>query len=670
VPKSPFGFVGCCNTPPRDGAFGWTFGESPAEIDAYASAGGTLAVFRTGPYSDQGNGWAMIQAPPGQESRLRRGCKAANARGVACLVEAGTDCWSLKKGNIEYQLYGDNCEVTHNAPLGRYQRWTREVVHQVGDLKVLWSIGNECWLCNPTRSWQDGIVFQIRQAETDFGFPHHPIGNVYQAGQVGDIKYDFVEVHGSPEQFCAQGDVGVPVVWTESSNESPPETNARMLQAKTCADQSGGKKAALLWRGGIQDSQWDLLFQSLGGHAPVRGARVDTQCLWNKYEQSYGGMLNNVIDQAAMTRLQTAVEQVIAGGYSWLFTNNGNNLKSTGTADDDYQRIDYFSLLQAYLNPGCTIAGNPDAPNSYFEVDNIEVQIASDPCAQSGEYLAMHPIIFGQPGNYNQVQRGDQLKQYPAVFKGRTAWNVVSPCTGGPGPTQSCGSIGGTDCSQTGECPAGTTSLGDTFDCNPCCKASHPTPTPSPVPIPTPTPTPTPSPIPSPSPIPTPRPDRCPLEHTDVLKWRPILKPHDPASQRIDITPVACGPKVVAALNACGTACCELSQEKGNAACEAKLYGAREWVPRGVALKQVFPDNDSVMKVIAGESTTGQVTVCGANNPDRQSCVSAPVRAAAPACDVITPPAGVPGQGCVSPTRIVDLRKLPRPKPGFMVKRR
>jgi hypothetical protein len=662
TPVIPFGMVGCCNTPARDGAMGWTFAE-PAEIDAYASAGGNLAVFRTGPYSDQGNGWAMLQSPPGTESRLRRACKYANSKGVACLVEAGTDNWSMKQGNTEYQLYGDNCTVTHDAPLPRYQRWTREVVHQVGDLQVLWSLGNEGWLCQPSRAWYDGLIFQIRQAEKDFNYPAHPIGNVYQAGYVGDVRYDFVEVHGTPEEFCNQPDLDVPIIWTESSNEAPPESNERMLQAKTCADSSGGRKAALLWRGGIPDPQWDALFASLGGHAPVRGPRKDTSCLWNKYEQSYGGMQSSVVDDAAMKRMQVAVEQVIAGGYSWLITPDGNNLVSKGDASDDYQRIDYFSLLQAYLQTDCTIAGNPDAPNSFYEVDNIELQVTPDPCAQSGQYLAFHPIVFGNAPNWNQIKRGDQLRQYPAVFKGRTAWNVTSPCSDQPVPGQSCGSIGGNYCSQSDVCPTGATNLGDTYDCNPCCKTTEPLPTPTPTPQPTPTPAPTPTPTPGPTPPPDTR--KCPLEATDVTHWRSILKPNA-GTQQIVLTPVACGPKVVAALNACGTACCELSVERGNGHCERKLYGSRLWYPHGIRLKQVYPDNDAIMKVIKGESTTGTIDVCGAANADRQSCVSAPVRAAVPACDIVIPPPGVPGQGCVTPDRNQD-RALPKRRPGFGV---
>ncbi len=603
-PKSPAGFVGCCNTPPRDGALSWTFAE-PNEIDSYITAGGTLAVFRTGPYSDQGNGWGMIQSKPGTVSRLRQACQYANSKGIACIVEAGTDNWSMKNQNREFQLYNDSCDVTHAAPLPRYQRWSREVVHQVGDLKVIWSLGNEGWLCSPSKAWYDGLVATIRQSEKDFGYPTHPIGNVWQAGQVGinangsrGPLYDFAEVHGSPEEFCNQGDVGIPVIWTESSNEDPPESNERMLHAKSCADNSGGTKAALIWRGGIVDAQWAGLFQTLGGHSPVLGPRKDSSCLWNKYQQSYNGVVNRTIDEATLARMQKAVEQVIAGGYSWLITPSGNNLISTGTSADDYQRIDYFSLLVAYAAPGCSIAGNPDAPNSFNEVDNLELQIAVDPCAQSGQYISWHPIIFGQPGNYNQIMHGDQLRQSPAVFKARDAWTVTSPCTTGPTPPplETCGQMGGNVCMQHGSCPAGTTSLGNSSDCTPCCKRNPP-------------------------------PD-CPITDADVDSWRVEIK-SNATNQQMDLTPYACGPKVVAALNNCGTACCSLSAEKGNAACSDALYGQPAWsvLSGNPRLVQVYVDNSFTQKVASG---SGKVKACGPK--DSRSCVQATVKSTPPVC--------------------------------------
>src|SRR5262249_39973084 len=145
---------------------------------------------------------------------------------------------------------------------------------------------------------------------------------------------------------------------------------------------------------------------------------------------------------------------------------------------------------------------------------------------------------------------------------------------------------------------------------------------------------------------------RCTVAHTDVDYWRPILKPHGARPQPVDMTPVACGPRVVSntSVHNCGTHCCELSLEKGNGSCERKLYGSRLWYPEGIRLKQVYPDNDSIMKVLPSEDgtiTTGKVTVCGAANADRTSCVGARVRSTPPpACDIITPPPGTPGQGC------------------------
>lgn len=39
-----------------------------------------------------------------------------------------------------------------------------------------------------------------------------------------------------------------------------------------------------------------------------------------------------------------------------------------------------------------------------------------------------------------------------------------------PAAAQSCGEIGGDYCSQSGSCPSGFESLGQTYDCNPCCR--------------------------------------------------------------------------------------------------------------------------------------------------------------------------------------------------------
>jgi hypothetical protein len=419
VPQ-PSGWVGCCNTPPRDGALGWTLAE-PIEIDAYVSVAADVAVFRTGPYSDQGNGWGYLESSSG-ESRLRRTCKYANSKGVTCLVEAGTDHWALR--HSEFNLYNDNCEVTRGGPPERYQRWSRAVVREVGDLNVLWSLGNEGWLCNPSPQWYDGLVNVIRTAETDFGMPHHPIGNVWAVGQVGMPRYDFAEVHGAPDLLASQPDIGIPVILTESENESPPESNARWLACRDDASRSGGKRACLVWRGGIEDAQWDQLFGRLGGHSPTRGPRRDSVCLWNKDGHANQPLPPQMTDAEAQ-KLADAVERVIVK-QPWLFVNGGDNLACKGTPEDDTLRADFFSMLAAELGPGCSIAGNPDAPNSYVEVDNIEVQDSSDPCKQNFDSAGVHEIVFGNPGNFCRVLRGSAVRN---GFKGRNRWTTPPLCT-------------------------------------------------------------------------------------------------------------------------------------------------------------------------------------------------------------------------------------------------
>ena len=50
-----------------------------------------------------------------------------------------------------------------------------------------------------------------------------------------------------------------------------------------------------------------------------------------------------------------------------------------------------------------------------------------------------------------------------------TALAVLFACSG-PAAAQSCGELNGDYCSQSGHCPAGYDSLGQTYDCNPCCQ--------------------------------------------------------------------------------------------------------------------------------------------------------------------------------------------------------
>jgi hypothetical protein len=174
-------------------------------------------------------------------------------------------------------------------------------------------------------------------------------------------------------------------------------------------------------------------------------------------------------------------------------------------------------------------------------------------------------------------------------------------------------------------------------DCNPCSKPGA-TATPTPTPVATPTP--------------SPEPGECLAEQKDVNKWRPIVKGNS-TNLQVDLTAVACGNIVnIPGLHNCGASCCELSAEKGNQACADKLYGKPVWASSGtIKLVQVYPDNTYTQKVNPinpGTIGTGTITVCGIRT---DSCVSFPARSnPPPACQNVTPPPGIPGQGCVTPT--------------------
>jgi len=159
--------------------------------------------------------------------------------------------------------------------------------------------------------------------------------------------------------------------------------------------------------------------------------------------------------------------------------------------------------------------------------------------------------------------------------------------------------------------------------------------------VPSPSPLPTPSPIPVPSPSPTA--SACPVNNSDINFWRVIVKSQS-NNQQMDVTPVACGPLLVASLKNCGTSCCELSAEKGNQACSDSLYGMPVWgdmlgnvPPVGIRLVQVYPDNTFTMKAADGMAN---LKICGPK--DSRSCVQVPAAASIPACHMI---AGS-NQGC------------------------
>jgi hypothetical protein len=161
-----------------------------------------------------------------------------------------------------------------------------------------------------------------------------------------------------------------------------------------------------------------------------------------------------------------------------------------------------------------------------------------------------------------------------------------------------------------------------------------------------------PKPTPGPSPVLPPE-QTCAATGADVEYWESILKPHGSTAQ-VDFSPKACGADLVAKINNgnCGSKCCELTSEKGFAACEQALFGRTVYTDQNGALLHrmyqsttapemvfVYPDNNNIVRIVSGN---GRIKVCGTKGGP-SSCVQADVAATVPPCVV---PAGS-NQGCV-----------------------
>src|SRR5437773_1547575 len=65
-----------------------------------------------------------------------------------------------------------------------------------------------------------------------------------------------------------------------------------------------------------------------------------------------------------------------------------------------------------------------------------------------------------------------QTGSCPAGYNSLGQTSDCNPCCQSVPQGPSCGTLGGSLCSQSGSCPAGYESLGQTYDCNPCCRQS------------------------------------------------------------------------------------------------------------------------------------------------------------------------------------------------------
>lgn len=604
----------CCCLPANDVAKGWTL--CPPEMAKAYQAGGQCNAthVRVGPFSDQNWGWGLIE-------RVRANVESNASFGLYTEVDL-IDCWALD--HQQPNLYGDTLQITKAPPDEHYRQLIRETVRRTCDLPVLYNMGNECFKGGgASPAWEDAIYSLVKQSMRDFGCPDRPVGTTHRlnALQPGRKLYDYVTEHGWGVPLPV-ADVGtgrkVPVMLTESDNQLHSPAEYRSLRQQTEANPT---TEFGWWRGPLADAEWNAVLGTTVQYRPQ--CETPSTCLL-VYPRDYAATRSSIgpgfgahfrsgeqgpyfgyrsqrlakhtlrtreadssipLDETTLQVLATAIEQVIVM-RPWLFGNTADPSNTFLAVNDERYRIGFYSSLQGFI-PRCTEIGDPSKP--WNGRDSVDILTTAGSCPQDGIYNGYHPLIWGG----GRVVRGEALRN---VFNGAGRW-IYS------GTDDGCH---GTDC----------------------------------------------GPAPAPTPAPTPPPPACAASLSDVTKWRVIVKPNH-ANQQLDVTPVACGPIVSdPTVHNCGTNCCELSAEKGNAACSDRLYGQPFWTDQhGLDLAhsttprlvQVNQQHSFTVKVAEGQ---GVVSVCG---KDARSCVSLQARASSPACDLVTPPPGVPGQGCVTP---------------------
>ena len=113
------------------------------------------------------------------------------------------DGWAIK--DRSHNPLGLGCNATQTTPPEMYLEHVRQVVEATADLGVIYETGNELWLCNPSRAWEQAVVDIIRT--------HAPLASIGSNARSG-ADVDYLASHGWP------GEMEPPLPfgghWTES----------------------------------------------------------------------------------------------------------------------------------------------------------------------------------------------------------------------------------------------------------------------------------------------------------------------------------------------------------------------------------------------------------------------------------------------------------------------
>lgn len=166
---------------------------------------------------------------------IREAVLRANLEGFAVEMDV-IDGWALRHGET---VWGDGCEVTRNAPQARHLEWARAVARETAGMEVLFQIGNELSLCNPSRKWVRGIAAAIRAER-----PAAVIGSDAFPEEV-----DYETYHGSLRDIRTPSDR--PILQNETDNEA--YTADQYIEFIRAMGQSGAYVG--IWPGPMETDQ-------------------------------------------------------------------------------------------------------------------------------------------------------------------------------------------------------------------------------------------------------------------------------------------------------------------------------------------------------------------------------------------------------------------------------
>jgi hypothetical protein len=194
-------YAPCCDDPstPEDEGYarGWPVAtpDHIAEVAEWSQGAVIGFVFRTGPYADGIGGEYPRYIKDGNSfifpdwTRLREAIIIANSYGMQGVIDV-VDGWAIK--DRRHNPLGLNCDATKSRPPEMYLEHARQVVEATADLAVIYETGNELWLCNPSREWEQAIVDIIKTHA-----PNAPIGSNARSG----VAVDYLASHGWVGEF-------------------------------------------------------------------------------------------------------------------------------------------------------------------------------------------------------------------------------------------------------------------------------------------------------------------------------------------------------------------------------------------------------------------------------------------------------------------------------------